>query len=186
MNSRARHCLKCGTPLRPAVEDGQRRRRCPRCGWIFYDNPAPATAAIVSGPRGILLARRARPPYADTWDLPGGFLESGEAPDRGLLRELREELGAAATITRLTGIYCDHYGPGGFPILTLAYLVRLRGSARARSDVSEIRWFPRGALPWGSIAFPSLRRALRDYLTGRASGIGGRRSASPRRVRASQ
>ena len=132
-------------------QEGRRRQRCPRCGWIFYDNPTPATVAIVEGRRGVLLARRAGPPYQDTWDLPGGFLESGELPDRGLRRELREELATSGTIARFFGFSIDRYGPGGFPVLAIVYVVRLSKSPRAASDVAEVRWFSRDAIPWRQI-----------------------------------
>ena len=145
-------------------KEGRRRRRCPRCGWTFYDNPTPAAVAIVEGRGGILLARRAGPPYQGTWDLPGGFLESGELPDRALRRELREELGTRVVITRFHGFSTDRYGPAGFPILTVVYVVRLAGNPTARSDVAEVRWFHRDAVPWRQIGFPSIRRTLRDYL----------------------
>lgn len=149
------------------MEDGRRRDRCPRCGYTFYDNPAPAAVAIVRGPRGVLLTRRARPPYAGTWDLPGGFLEAGEAPDRGLVRELREELGVRGTLGRLVGFYPDTYGPGGMPVLAVVYAARLSGAPSARSDVAEVRWFRPDAIPWKQIAFPSIRRALRAHLVPR-------------------
>ena len=147
------------------TEEGRRRQRCPRCGWTFYDNPVPAAVALVRGRQGILLTRRARPPYAGTWDLPGGFLEAGEAPDRGLVRELREELGVRATLARLLGFYPDQYGPGGMPILAVLYAARISGRVRALSDVAEVRWFPPDAIPWRDIAFPSIRQALRAHLT---------------------
>jgi ADP-ribose pyrophosphatase YjhB (NUDIX family) len=193
MSARARHCMACGAGLRTVSQEGRRRRSCPRCGWTFYDNPVPAAVAIVVGPRGILLARRAAPPYAGTWDLPGGFLEADEPPDRGLLRELREELGVRAVITRFHGFYQERYGVGGFPILAIVYLVRLTGPPRARSDVSEIRWFRRDALPWREIAFPSVRLALRAYLEARpgsssrtfplrTEGTRGRSAAGPART----
>jgi len=57
----------------------------------------------------VLLARRARAPYAGLWDLPGGFLEAGETPEAALGRELREELGARVRRARL--VEPDHYGP---------------------------------------------------------------------------
>lgn len=37
--------------------------------------------------------------YPDCWDLPGGHVEPGEDPRAALSRELREELGVAATVT---------------------------------------------------------------------------------------
>ena len=164
MTARARHCLACGARLRTVREEGRPRRRCARCGWTFYDNPVPAAVAIVVGRRGILLARRGAPPYARTWDLPGGFIEAGELPERALLRELNEELGARAVIIRFHGFSTDRYGSGGSPILALVYEARLGGPATARSDVAEVRWFRRDALPWREIGFPSIRRTLKRYL----------------------
>jgi len=163
MTARARHCMACGARLGSARVEGRARRRCPRCGWIFYDNPVPAAVAIVRGPRGILLARRARPPHQDTWDLPGGFLEAGEDPEQGLRRELREELGAVATAVRFHCFALDRYGPGGIHILAIVYVARLRGTPTARSDVAEVRWFALDAIPWREIAFPSIIETLRRF-----------------------
>jgi 8-oxo-dGTP diphosphatase len=84
-----RFCLVCGARLTIAVEEGRRRRRCPRCGWTYYANPVPATAAVIIEGRRLLLGRRARPPYAQAWDLPGGFLEAGELPFEAPVRSVR-------------------------------------------------------------------------------------------------
>jgi 8-oxo-dGTP diphosphatase len=166
MTERARYCLSCGTRLVTVEQEGRPRRRCPRCGWTFYDNPAPAAVAIIDGRDGILLARRAGPPYQGTWDLPGGFLEAGELPDRALLRELREELGARAVVTRFHGFSVDRYGPRGIPILAMVYVARLVSAPVARSDVAEVRWFRHETIPWRQIGFPSIRRTLREYFLG--------------------
>ncbi len=161
----ARYCLVCGTRLRPVREHGRIRRRCPACGWTFYDNPVPAAVALVERGDRVLLVRRARPPYAGTWDLPGGFLEAGETPERGLRRELREELGLRVRRPRLMGFATDRYGPRGFPVLTVIYAVTA-GSGRLKiaDDVSGARWVPKGTRPFGTIAFPGLRRFLRRAL----------------------
>ena len=169
--SAPRHCLVCGGRLRATRQDGFRRWRCPRCGWIFYDNPVPATVAIVVGPRGILLCRRAAAPYAGCWDLAGGFLEADETPERGLRRELREELGARVRRARFRGFVPDRYGPDGFPVLGIVYEVRVAGRITPGSDVSEVCWVKRDAIPWRRLGFASIRRALRDYLRGRDQKI---------------
>lgn len=53
-------------------------------------------AALLDGGR-LLAARRSAPPeLAGRWELPGGKVERGEAPEAALVRELREELGVAA------------------------------------------------------------------------------------------
>ena len=162
--ARVRHCMACGGRLHTRRQEGRWRRHCPRCGWIFYDNPVPAAVAVILGPRGILLARRAAPPYAGSWDLPGGFLEADDLPERGLERELREELGVRARIVGFLGSFTERYGPRGFPILAMVYRARLGGAPRAGSDVSEVRWFRRAEIPWRAIAFPSVKRALRSFL----------------------
>jgi NAD+ diphosphatase len=159
-----RHCMRCGGRLQTRREHGFPRWRCSRCAWVFYGNPVPATVAIVVGPRGILLCRRGAAPFRGTWDLAGGFLEAGESPERGLRRELREELSARVRTARFRGFVLDQYGRGGVPVLGLVYETRLTGRIRPRSDVIEARWFPRRAIPWRRIGFASIRRALRSYL----------------------
>ena len=159
--------MRCGARVRAVREEGFRRWRCPRCGWVFYGNPVPATVAVVVGRRGILLCRRAAEPYRGTWDLAGGFLEADESPERGLRREVREELGARVLRARFCGFVVDRYGRGGIPVLGLVYEVQLAGRITARSDVSEVRWFARDAIPWRRIGFASIRRALRAYLRSR-------------------
>jgi ADP-ribose pyrophosphatase YjhB (NUDIX family) len=178
----ARFCAACGHRLASVVVEGRRRRRCPACGWVFYGNPVPAAVALVVRGPSVLLARRAKPPYQDTWDLPGGFLEAGETPEAGLRRELHEELGVRGGRARFLTCVTDTYGPGGFPVLTIVYRVDgIAGPVRAADDVAEARWFRHDAIPFREIAFPAMREALRVYLSRRRPLSAGRRS---RRARA--
>jgi len=148
-------------------EGGRPRRRCPCCGWTFYGNPVPAAVAVVVRHSRVLLVRRARPPHAGTWDLPGGFLEAGELPRACLERELAEELGLRVRRARLLGFVTDRYGSRGFAVLTGVFRVEAAGGRpRPADDVADARWFPRSAVPFRAIAFPSMRRFLRRYLSG--------------------
>jgi ADP-ribose pyrophosphatase YjhB (NUDIX family) len=157
-----RFCVRCAAKVRRRRDEGHWRSYCPTCGWIHYGNPTPAAGAvIVRGPR-VLLVRRAHPPYAGTWDIPGGFLEAGESAEAALHRELREELGVVATRVRFVGSAPDRYGPRGIPILSLVFRATIAaGPITPADDVSEARWFPRSVLPWREIAFPSLRALIR-------------------------
>lgn len=161
----ARFCLACGARLRIAVVDGCRRRQCPRCAWTYYANPVPAAVAVVIEGGRLLLGRRARPPYAGAWDLPGGFLETEELPLAGLRREMREELGVGVRRAMLIGFANHRYGPGGFAVLVAIYRAHLTSRrVRAADDVSELRWFPLDEIPYNQIAFPAVRAVLRRYL----------------------
>ena len=166
MKHQARFCLRCGTRLRNARDGAHVRRRCPRCGYTFYDNPVLASCAVVRRRGRVLLTLRAHPPRVGLWDLPGGFLEAGEMPEQALRRELREELSVEVRRARLVGFEPDHYGPDGFPTLTAVYRVTLEpGPMRCADDVAEARWFPETHIPLQTMAFPSTRRALRLVLS---------------------
>lgn len=63
-----------------------------------------ASTAVFDATGRVLLIRRAKPPLAGLWSLPGGHIEPGEAPAATALREVHEEtglvLGAVWFLTR--------------------------------------------------------------------------------------
>lgn len=71
-------CPYCGSPTVPFETEGVERLCCPTCGQIVYTNPAPVAVATVIDGDSTLLVRRSRPPHADAWSMPGGYLELDE------------------------------------------------------------------------------------------------------------
>ena len=55
-------------------------------------------ALILRDSKLLVCQRRRDDSHALRWEFPGGKVESGESPAEALARELREELGVAATI----------------------------------------------------------------------------------------
>ena len=99
-------CPECGGELREAELDGETRMQCASddCSFVFWDNPTPVVAAIVELDGDIILARnKAWPPKM--FGLVTGFLEKGETPDDGIVREVSEELGLDTTIEGFIGYY---------------------------------------------------------------------------------
>lgn len=123
---------------------------------MHYVNSKPAACAILVREGHVLLSRRARPPHQGEWDLPGGFLESGELPEAGIAREMLEETGLKVRVLRLVSIGMGRYD--GHDTLNLTYEVEAEGEPRAMDDSLELRFFPFDALP--VMAFPHEREAL--------------------------
>ncbi|MEV1063254.1 NUDIX domain-containing protein [Streptomyces sp. NPDC050263] len=96
-------------------------------------------AALLDGGR-LLAARRSAPPeLAGRWELPGGKVEKGEAPEAALVRELREELGVEAeTVERVPGEW-----PLRSPYVLQVWTARLRSgspAAQPLQDHDALRW----------------------------------------------
>jgi NAD+ diphosphatase len=119
-----RFCPRCATPLATREDGGRDRLACPKegCGYVFYDNPTPVVSALVEREGAIILARNKG--WPEEWfGLVAGFLERGESPPEGVLREVKEELGLDGEIVSLIGLY-------PFPEMNqviIAYHVRARG-----------------------------------------------------------
>jgi 8-oxo-dGTP diphosphatase len=159
-----RHCPRCATGLAHAAE----RVECPGCGFVAHSNSEPTACALVIDQDGrLLLVRRARDPYAGTWDLPGGFLEEAEHPLDALRRELREETGLDVEPGEFVGVWLDRYGEGADAATTLNLYWWARvtgGEAGAGDDAAELRWFAPDELPADAeIGFPNVREVLRVW-----------------------
>jgi 8-oxo-dGTP diphosphatase len=139
-----RHCPRCGAHI--DVEGG--RAHCETCGYTQYESSSPTASAVLVDDAGrVLLARRAIEPERGKWDLPGGFLESGEHPLDGLRRELREETGLDVEPTQFVGVWMDVYGDSGQSTLNLYWVCRANGEPHAADDIDEVRWFAPDELP---------------------------------------
>jgi 8-oxo-dGTP diphosphatase len=142
-----RFCPRCRAPL--VVAAG--RASCGRCGFVAYANPAPTACALCVDDDGrLLLARRAGPPFAGRWDLPGGFVDEDEHPLDTIRRELREETGLAVEPEDFLGVWVDRYSEDGSGAATLNLYWTARvvsGAAAPADDVSELGWFPTDGLP---------------------------------------
>jgi 5,10-methenyltetrahydrofolate synthetase len=106
----------------------------------------------------LLAARRATGrAYAGLWELPGGKVEPGEPDAVALSRELREELGVAATVLPEAVAEAVHSAEDGLVHL-VAYEV-LSDDAPRREEHDEIRWIAPseiGALDWAPADRPLL------------------------------
>jgi len=167
------YCPYCRTELAARVIEEIERLFCPACDEVFYRNSKACAGALVTNAEGqLLLTRRAIEPFKGCWDLPGGYLEDGEHPEAGALRELREETGLTVRITGFGGIYMDTYGAGGVSTLNIFYEAEVvSGEAASQGDVSELGWFAPEALPLGGFSFENGQRAIADWLARR--GLGG-------------
>ncbi len=167
-----RYCPYCRTDLVTEHQEGQDRQRCPGCGEWFYRNSKPcAGALVVDGQGRLLLARRAIEPFKGKWDIPGGYLEDGEHPEAGAIREVLEETGLRVRITGFGGIYMDTYGAAGVSTLNVFYDAEvdgdIPGTLAAQDDVSELAWFAPEALPLEDFSFENGKRAIADWIARR-------------------
>jgi len=147
-------CPVCATNLETRFWEGKSRFFCPHCQKPVYENPLPATAALVTNKAGeILLVKRNVEPKKGQWCLPGGFVELYETPEAGCLRELEEETGLKAEIDRLVGVYLSE-NPIYKSVLVMGYTVReVEGEMKAGDDSDEVAYFPWDRMP--ALAFRS-------------------------------
>lgn len=113
-----------------------------------YPRPAVTVDMVVFAHRDTevvtLLVKRRNDPFADSWAVPGGFLEIDEEIEVGVRRELHEETGLQLRVPiTFLGIYSK---PGRDPrgrTISLAYVAYLHGDPPAvvgGDDAAGAEW----------------------------------------------
>lgn len=83
-------CPNCATENKEKKEDFV----CTNCNKEFYQNSKPTASVIpVYQNKEILMSKRKKDPGKGKWDFIGGFLNNGEDPLDGAVREFEEETG---------------------------------------------------------------------------------------------
>ncbi|MDD3432946.1 NUDIX hydrolase [Tepidiphilus olei] len=165
-----KYCSLCGHPLRVAVPPGDNRPRhvCGHCGEVHYQNPKVVVGAIARWEDRVLLCRRAIEPRLGWWTLPAGFMENGESTMEAAMRETWEEAGALIEVEDLHALIDVP------PIqqVHLFYRARLLRLDIAPGEESlETRLFRLDDIPWGELAFETVRLALRHEVDAPGGGI---------------
>ena len=143
--------------------DSRQRLVCRDCGFIQYDNPKVVVGSVARWGERVLLCRRSINPRKGFWTLPAGYMELSETTLEGARREAREEACAEIEIERLIAVY-------NIPRLSqvqLIYAARLVSpDVSAGPESLEVGLFDWAAIPWGELAFPSVRWALGHFRDG--------------------
>lgn len=164
-----RVCPVCAGDLEPEVGEpgAQPNLVCRgRCGARWYGNNKPTGNLLVerADDGRLMLVRRGSEPFKGMWDLPGGFVEEGEAPEVGAVREIREETGLDVRLGEFVGVFIDVYESDPRQHTTNLFWRAVADNpddAKPASDVSEIGWFLREEIPPADeLAFDCVPRAL--------------------------
>lgn len=117
----------------------------------------------------VLLGRRARAPWAGSWEVPGGFVERGEHPAATAVREAAEELGITIELTGLLGVYIHETSTDCLQTIVYTATTLDRTCVPDPAEVAEWRWFTAGEIPVELAA--DHRQRIDDWLAGRAVAL---------------
>ena len=161
------YCPKCGNALKNKIVEAKHPAQlaCKNkaCGYVFYLNSTPAVVALIVKGDQVLLTKRGIAPKKGEWSLPGGFLENGEEPLKGLRREIKEELKVAVCNPKIVGIFIDTYTSEIKHVLVIFYQVRLCARSRPKTtkEVTDIAWFSLDTVP--RLPFRSHKQAIEAW-----------------------
>lgn len=127
-------CPQCANGLLPESIDGITRLQCNDCGYTFWNNPTPVVAGLVLHNDRVVLARNAGWPKK-LYSVITGYLEEGEEPCSGIVREVKEELGLEARQSSFIG----HYMFKEKNQLIIAYAINATGSIALNEELVDTR-----------------------------------------------
>lgn len=136
-------CPLCTRKLESRNLDDNERLACPdeTCGFVFWDNPIPVVAALVKHQGQYVVARNQQWPEG-IFSLITGFLERGETPEQGVVRETKEEFGLDAEVSHFLGLhyYKEHNQ------LIIAFELDARGELSTNHEIAETKRLSPGEL----------------------------------------
>lgn len=126
-------CPNCAEPLATKIVDGESRFACHTdCGFVFWNNPIPAAAALIEINGEYLLARNKAWPEGYN-SLIAGFIEANESPEQAIVRETKEELGLEAVEVE----FVAHYPFAKMNQLMICFVVKAEGEIKLNDELAD-------------------------------------------------
>ncbi len=189
MNIRFKFCPHCGSELVVASIEGHNYKVCSRsefaehpdgdydgdegaeseglassetprkCSFVHWNNPVPVAVTIIPRRHRVVLVRRRKEPKAGLWCPPCGFVNEGESPSLGAVREAGEESGLSVSVAKrvLKMVSLKE-------VNEIIFFFRARnfaGRLQHGSDALEVGWFSQDDLP--PLAFDTHREVLAQW-----------------------
>lgn len=155
-------CPNCKENLIAEIVDKDERKRCKKCGLIFWNNPKPVVSIVLEKDGKILMLQRNREPFKDYWVLPGGFIKYEETAQQAIKRETKEEAGVDTIIRGTIGAYRIDDDPRGIHI-DIIFHGTSNGEIKLNEEDRNWKYFSLEDLP-ENIAYKH-RNAIKDYLS---------------------
>ena len=159
-----KYCPKCGS-LNFCVNN-EKSKKCADCGFTYYYNSSAAVVALIENAKGeILIARRAKDPAKDTYDLPGGFIDMHETAEEAIKREVFEE--TCLNVISLNYLFSipNIYVYSDFEVHTVDMFFKCKvndfSNLKAQDDVSELRFFALEDLNPDDFGLTSIRKGIK-------------------------
>jgi ADP-ribose pyrophosphatase YjhB (NUDIX family) len=116
----------------------------------------------------VLMLRRAKDPARGRLAIPGGFIDIGETAENALRRETREEVGLELGEPSYLCSQINSYAYEGvtYPVLDFFFTASALApeAAQPLDGVESFEWTMPDRVNPDEIAFPSIRRALSEFI----------------------
>ena len=135
-----------------------------------YKNPPIGVVALIEKSGKLLFTKRNIEPQKGGIDLLGGFVEIGESLEEAMKREIKEEIGCAATSIQYFYSTPTQYGKRA--TLSVYFTCKIKGKPRLSAELQEIMWLKRAP---SKFAFEADRKATKKYFKKRSHLINRRK-----------
>jgi ADP-ribose pyrophosphatase YjhB (NUDIX family) len=144
----------------------------------IYSQCYPAVNAIIEKDGKFLMVKlgSGKGVYADTWTIPGGWIENeNDDPIAAVKREVREETGFEFIPSNVINILSlerqdlkKDYGATPHAII-IVFSGKITGNQRIKSDdeIKEINWFAEKDLQNISLRYTAIREIIHGYIKGK-------------------
>lgn len=140
-----RFCPNCGKEINKPTDENF---KCKHCKFVFYANPRPTASIIPVYEKEILVYIRSFEPSKGKIDIFGGFLEYGEDPISGGIREFYEETGIKFKSNDLLylGVFMGKYPFKGeiYSTINFIYTVKFdkKINLKPSEEIKKFFWLP--------------------------------------------